>query len=459
MDDASRVIVAGAGLTGLTTACMLQRAGMDVLLLEQDHRPGGAIRTYREQGFVFEAGPNTGVLSCPEAVELIESLSPLCQLETALPEAGCRWVMKGGRFLALPSGLAGGLLTPLFTWKDKLRLLGEPFRKPGTDPDECVRDLVLRRMGASFYDYAVDPFISGIYAGDAATLVTRHALPRLYRLEQQYGSFIRGAIKKASEPRDERSLKATRQVFSVRGGLERLVDALAIRIGSDRLITGVASLQVRPGPEGFEVHGVRDGAECHWKSRFVVLTAGAHALPSMIPFVGSELMSGLSNVRYAPVAQVALGYDHWEGIPLRAFGGLVPSEEHRKVLGILFPSSFLRDRAPSGGALLSLFLGGMRHPELVNLSDQELVALCIEEVSNSLRSHSKPVLTRVFRHFHAIPQYEASSDLRFRAVREVQQTFPGLIIAGNLRDGIGMADRIRQGTEIAQEIKNLSASV
>ncbi len=107
MDDASRVIVAGAGLTGLTTACMLQRAGMDVLLLEQDHRPGGAIRTYREQGFVFEAGPNTGVLSCPEAVELIESLSPLCQLETALPEAGCRWVMKGGRFLALPSWLAG----------------------------------------------------------------------------------------------------------------------------------------------------------------------------------------------------------------------------------------------------------------------------------------------------------------------------------------------------------------
>ena len=78
------ILVIGAGLTGLTTAFRLTRGGKQVHILECSNRVGGQIHTFREDGFVFESGPNTGVISYPEVAELFEALSPACQLERKL---------------------------------------------------------------------------------------------------------------------------------------------------------------------------------------------------------------------------------------------------------------------------------------------------------------------------------------------------------------------------------------
>lgn len=209
------VVVIGAGVTGLTTAFLLIKKGLKVLLLEKNSRVGGQMETIREDGFVFETGPNTGVVSNAEVVELFQMLQSRCSLEVARKEAKVRLIWKDGAFHALPSGLSSAVTTPLFTWNDKIRILFEPFRKKGNNPFESIGDLTRRRLGKSFLDYAIDPFISGIYAGDPGKLVTRFALPKLYNLEQNYGSFIRGAIKKGSEPKSERDKLATKEVFSV----------------------------------------------------------------------------------------------------------------------------------------------------------------------------------------------------------------------------------------------------
>ncbi|MDR1004429.1 MAG: protoporphyrinogen oxidase, partial [Prevotellaceae bacterium] len=153
------VVVIGAGLTGLTTAYHLCRRGFDVQVLEQQPRIGGQIQSHSEEGFLFESGPNTGVVSYPEVAELFASLSPRCELETAQEAAARRLIWKGNRFHALPSGLLSALFTPLFTLSDKLRILGEPWRAKGNHPDESVGALARRRLGRSFVDYAVDPFL------------------------------------------------------------------------------------------------------------------------------------------------------------------------------------------------------------------------------------------------------------------------------------------------------------
>ncbi|MDR0976961.1 MAG: protoporphyrinogen oxidase, partial [Prevotellaceae bacterium] len=181
------IAIIGAGLTGLTTAFRLR--SRDLVVLERQPRTGGQIHTHRADGFTFESGPNTGVVSYPEVAELFADLAPACRLEEACPAAKRRLIWKGNRFHQLPSGLASAVTTSLFTFRDKLNILGEPWRPKGTDPDESVGALARRRLGRSFVDYAVDPFLSGIYAGDPDTLVTRYALPKLYNLEQQYGSF------------------------------------------------------------------------------------------------------------------------------------------------------------------------------------------------------------------------------------------------------------------------------
>ena len=133
------VVVIGAGLTGLTTAFYARKRGCDVEIVEQADRIGGQIRTHHVGDFIFESGPNTGVVSCPEVAELFNDLCPHCELEPARASSKRRLIWKDGRFHPLPSGIGSALTTPLFTWNDKLRILGEPWRRKGTDPDWANR--------------------------------------------------------------------------------------------------------------------------------------------------------------------------------------------------------------------------------------------------------------------------------------------------------------------------------
>lgn len=445
------VTIIGAGLTGLSLAYYLQKAGLKVMLIEKEERAGGVIQTTSEQGFIYERGPNTGILANPEIVELFEDLSDYCVLEKANPKAKNRWIWKAGQWHPLPGGLAAAIKTPLFTRGDKLRILGEIFRKKGDDPFESVAGLVKRRLGISYLDYAVDPFISGIYAGDPSSLVTRFALPKLYNLEQNYGSFIAGAIRKKFEPGDIRNKKASREVFSVHGGLQNLMNALVQKIGNENIIKSCQQLSLHQAVQGYAVFPGEESEPV--LSEKICITTGSYSLPSILPFIPESKLYPITRMKYAGVVQVAAGYRNWQGMCLDAFGGLIPGKENRKVLGILFPSSIFRDRAPENGALLSVFLGGVRHPEMINKTDAEISRIVHDEIKETLQCNDpQPDLFEIFRYTHAIPQYERSSEERLACIDELQNYYPGLILGGNMRDGIGMADRVKQAKNIADSI-------
>ncbi len=439
----------GAGLTGLSTAFHLHRQGRDVVILEKADRVGGQIHTYHENGFTFESGPNTGVVSFPEVAELFQMLEGSCQLEIARESSKRRLIWKGDRFHELPSSPVSAITTPLFRLSDKFRILGEPWRKKGTDPDEPVGALAARRLGKSFYEYAVDPFVSGVYAGDPMKLTTRYALPKLYNLEANYGSFIRGAIAKAKEPKTDRDRLATKKVFSAVGGLQRLVEALSKDL---RIITSANNLKVMPTADG-QWSCTYNGTE-EIVCRKVVTTVGAYALPALLPFIPEAQMQKMSNLFYAPIIQVILGVKNTRGLDFPAFGGLVPSKEQKRVLGILFPSSCFEQRCPDGGALYSYFIGGARHTDYLQKSDDEIREITLEAFHSMLKypADMQPDLLRIFRHEHAIPQYWSDSGERFATIEALQQQYPGLILAGNMRDGIGMGNRIHQGATIANSI-------
>ncbi len=444
-----KVAVVGAGLTGLTTAFYLRKAGVDVQVFEKGDQPGGVIQTHHENGFTFEAGPNTGMLSRPEVAELLEDLKDECTLEVADEAAKARWIWKKDRWVPLPSGLVSGISTPLFSFADKLRLPGEPFRKKGNNPNESLAQLVLRRMGKSFLDYAIDPFILGIYSGDPSRLVTRYAFPKLYLLEQNYGSFIGGAIKKAKEPKSERDKKATKDIFSVKGGLSNLINALVKKTGEENFRFNCNNLTFEK-KDGSYYSNLSGDAFTH-----VISTTGGYELENLFPFIGKEKLDGIFKMKYSQVVQVSLGFKKWNGIPLNAFGGLVPSVEQRRILGVLFISSFLKNKAPDDGALLSVFLGGVRKPEMIELSDDEILRIVEEELTEMFRLETfKPDMLKVFRYRHAIPQYGFESEEKLKSIAQLEVQFPGLVLAGNIRDGIGIADRINQGRNVASQLIN-----
>lgn len=452
------ILIIGAGLTGLTTAYTLASKGKNVQILERMERPGGQILTYHEDGFTFESGPNTGSISTPEVAELFAELEKIsdgkCKLETAPDAAKKRLIWKGDKFHALPSGLGSAISTPLFTLGDKFRILGEPWRKKGENPDESVGELTRRRLGKSFVDYAVDPFLSGVYAGDPNTLVTRYALPKLYNLEQNYGSFVRGAMKKAKEQKTDRDRLATKKVFSAVGGLSNITKAMSDYLG-DRITLGINNLKITPsGSTWIATYTDRDGNHQSISALKVVTTCGSYVLPEILPFIEPSTMQKINNLKYAPMVEVSVGIKNTNGLDYKAFGGLVPTCEHKQILGILFPSACFTGRAPEEGALFSYFIGGVKHAEMLEKSDSELTTI-VEDVFHEMLKFPKnvnPDLIRIFRHKNAIPQYEITTGERLDTVEQTEHKYEGLYIAGNLRDGIGMAHRIKQARDIAQKL-------
>lgn len=438
----------------MTCAFQLKRKGKDVEVLECQDRIGGQINTQHIDGFTFESGPNTGVVKYPEVVELFEQLDGTCQLETALESSKRRLIWKGDRFHALPSGLGSAIRTPLFSLSDKFRILGEPWRAKGTDPNESVGNLAARRLGKSFVDYAVDPFLSGVYAGDPYKLPARCALPKLYLLEQNHGSFIRGSIAKAKLPKTDRDRKATKKVFSAKGGFSNLINALADAIGRDNITTSAADIRINPDGDGWLITYNKGGETHSLQCNKVATTCGAYSLPALLPFVDEATMADLSNLYYAPVVQVGVGIADCGGNQWKAFGGLIPSKEHKDVLGILFPSACFEGRSPKEGAAMAYFIGGTRHPEFVNKSDEELTSLVNTTLTDMLKypDGKKADSVRIFRHERAIPQYMPNTDQRLAAVNKIQSQFPTIRIAGNLRDGIGIGDRIKQAFDVAEEL-------
>lgn len=436
------VAVIGAGLTGLILAYYLKQQGINFKIYEKSSRVGGVIRTILENGFIFETGPNTGTISNIETVELFESLSDILEIKTANEAAKKRLILKNNMWEALPDGILSGISTPLFSLKDKFRLLGEPFRKAGNEPFETVSELVMRRMGKSFLDYAVDPFISGIYAGDPGYLVTKYALPKLYNLEQEYGSFIGGAFKKAKNEKPDKRI--TKKIFSAEGGLSDIINALAEKIGKENIWLN-QNIKIDKNGDKYRI-----GAE---EYTHVASTVNATEAADLSVFADLSEFKDITNLKYAKVAEIALGFKNWKGINLNAFGGLIPSKENKSVLGILFMSSLFNGRAPENGALITSFVGGTKNEALAEMSEN----LLIEKVGTELKellglSEFKPDLLKVFYYKKAIAQYGADSEKRLAAIEKFENRHKKFFLAGSLRDGIGMADRIKQGTEIAKMI-------
>ncbi len=446
------IIILGAGLTGLTCAHYLAKKKHNFLVVDRQTKVGGVIGTVKDDGFVYETGPNTGVISHPEVADLFDDLKADLTHELADEKAEKRYVLKNGKWEALPSGLIGGVLTPLFTFRDKLRLLGEPFRPPGTNPNENLADMVKRRMGQSFLNYAVDPFILGIYAGDPAQLVPKYALPKLYNLEQNYGSFIGGAIKKKRKENDPEAKKATRKIFSVKGGLERFIEVLQQSAGTDTCLLGIDNISIQKNEGGYLLKGTNaDDSTILIQAKKIVSTVGSYALRSLFPFFADKHLSNIENLHYTRVIEVAVGFNKWKGMPLDAFGALIPHCEKRDILGIMFMSSLFGKRAPEGGALMTVFIGGVRRQELYDLDDNSVKELVEKELKYLLElDEFNPDMFKIMRHTNAIPQYRADSKARYESIDALQNKFPGLILAGNIRDGIGMADRIKQGKTIAE---------
>ena len=446
------VAILGAGITGLAAAWHLGRAGVPVAVFEASARVGGAIGSVREGGWLRELGPNSLIEGSADLAALIEGVG-LAPRRVFAPLAGRRYVVRGGRPVAMPASPAAFVTSWLFSPRAKLRILGEIWRPAyrGTG-DESLADFVTRRLGREFLDYAANPFVGGVYAGDPARLSVRHAMPRLHALEQRHGSLIRGALRMRNASAGPRG-----RIFSFQEGLGELPAALAAALGdSIRLNSRVLGLRPSGGHWEVEVEGAGPGPGGRYSAVISALPADALAAMRVENMPGTGPLRALGEIEQPPVASVFTGYRHGDvGHPLDGFGVLVPEVEGRGILGTLFSSSLFPLRAPEGHVALTTFVGGTRRPGDAGLGDAGILDIVARELGPLLGVSGDPAFVRIQRWPRAIPQYNVGFDRFKQACAEIERDAPGLLIGGNCRDGISLANCVESGFRLAAAARDL----
>ena len=449
------VIVVGGGISGLAGAWGLERRGARVILLETSARAGGCIGTTLEQDCLLESGPNSALETTPLIGPLLDELGISGARIPANPQARNRYILRDGRLAALPLSPLAFLTTPLFSTHAKLRLFRELFvGAGGADVEESVAEFVRRRLGPEFLDYAINPFVGGVYAGTPEALSVSAAFPRLYQLEQRYGGLIRGQLLgRRVRSRDPEKSRQSAPMFAFRDGMQTLTDAIARRLARIELETNVVG--VSPGQDGYVVAVTDATGRRELRARGIVLAVPAYAAAELVSPFAPDCAAALAAIPYPPVTVVHSAYRRIAiAHPLDGFGMLIPEVERRQTLGTIFSSMLFENRAPADRVLLTTFVGGMRQPALAQLEEGSIHDLVQAQHAAILGASGNAEFVRVRRWPKAIPQYTLGHHSRIARVEETERKFPGLFFCANYRGGISIGDCISAADGVANRVRS-----
>src|SRR5690625_1172934 len=437
--DSRRVAIIGAGITGLVAGWSLQQRGWDVTLFERKGHPGGSIHSVRQGGWLAEYGPNTLQLKSPVVQKLFEQLGLAGQLREAGSRSSRRYIVRNGRLVPIPTSFREMVRREFISGGGMARVLLEPFASAGKDPDESLASFVRRRLGDEVLDYAINPFVSGIYAGTPETLSVRHAFPRLYQLEQSYGSLILGSLRKRWQQRDEERFKT--RLVSFDNGLQVLPERLASQLGEVRYETEITRLN--RSDHGWEL--IANGVKSSGYDQ-VLLNIPLYRVSESLIEGGGEAQKAARLAVYPPLSVAHTGYHHSRiRHPLDGFGFRVPEVENRKILGALFSSSLFPGRAPADSVLITTFVGGSRQPDLASLPGDRIRELVTRELGELLGTSGEPEFYDHAFWPDSIPQYTPAYDRVTQAIDHLEAQHPGLHLIGNFRGGISLPDCIERG--------------
>jgi oxygen-dependent protoporphyrinogen oxidase len=448
-----KVAILGAGIAGLTLAERLGAAGHDVTVVDPEARAGGLIRSERREGFLCEAGPQAILSGRPDTRALLAAAGVEGRMIWAEAATRRRFVYLRGALRTLPSNPPALLKTDLLGAMAKLRLAREPFvPKADPDRDESVLAFCERRFGAEAARAIGAPAVIGIYAGDAANLSIKSALPRLWELEQKHGSVLRGAIAERKAQTGEGPMRS----FSFPEGLEELPRALAEKLGARRVVARAAALE--PVGSGWRVQLEPGATASHVDAERVVLATPGAVTAKLLAPLAPTAAAALASVPVAPIAVAALGFRGPAGgsapdlgMDLSAYGFIVARGEGPTLLGCQYESSIFAHRAPPGAVLLRALLGGTFDPAIVDATDDAIAARAVADLRRVVGLRAEPDFVAVWRHRAGIPQYDLAHAGRVRAVEDDLGRRPGLHVLGQTTTGVGVNDGIAAAAAFARD--------
>jgi protoporphyrinogen/coproporphyrinogen III oxidase len=472
-----RVVIIGAGISGLSAAHhILERRAelpepISVVIVEAGPRAGGIIKTEERDGFLLEHGPDAFITEKPHAMDLARGLGLESRFLTTNANHRRSFIVSKGRLLPIPEGF--GLIAPsrmwpfitsdIFTWRGKARIAMDLLLRRGGsngESDESLASFVQRRLGREALERLAQPMIGGIYTADPATLSLQATMPRFLEMERQHRSLIL-ALRKNTNDKASTSGARYDLFLSFDKGLQLLTDTLVDRISAS--VETTISLNCK----ALSLHRTSDGSTANWR---IETTAGpviadgvCLALPAfhsagLLKDIDATLGSELNAIPYASSVTINLAFKRSDvPHPLDGFGFVVPFMENRTLMACTFSSVKFAGRAPEGSVLLRAFVGGALQPDLVELSDAELLARVSSDLRDLLGIQVSPLFHDLYRWRHSMPQYLVGHTKRVERIERRAASLPCLTLAGNAYSGLGIPDCVRSGeTAAAQLLEQLS---
>jgi oxygen-dependent protoporphyrinogen oxidase len=448
MSTHRNTIIIGGGLSGLIVAHKLKLNSPNnrFAILEKSPDTGGVIRSFQEDGFLAEIGPHGFLDNCQESRELLAETGLDRESVKAPLSSFVRYVCMNGRLMMIPQSPMKIIKAPLIPWRDKFRVLGDIFREP-LEGEPTVAKWADYRFGKALLPY-IDAVFTGTYAGDYNELKIDAVMPGVRALEKQYGSVIRGVIAKARAAKKKNSSGKKLEMPAMTSfpeGMQRLPQKLSeLLVHGEELFLNAPATRLRKTQRGWSV----DTPDTTFHGENLVVALPVNQALDLLSGIDSSLP--LRQIPEAWIATVVFGF---EGATLPpGFGFLIPEVEKRFTLGTLFSSNMFPNRAPAGTIVFETLVGGKRHPERLQLDDQELIKRSLADIRGLLDLPPTPTFTRVLRPHGGIPQLEAGYPELLNWRNNLVQNREGLFICGFGWDGIGINDMVKTATLTADMI-------
>jgi protoporphyrinogen/coproporphyrinogen III oxidase len=471
-----KVVVIGAGISGLACAHRLKQLGLRPRVLEATERSGGLINTVRRDGFLFETGPQ--LPRFPASVwQLVCDLNLECEFVPADSKAK-RYIFRRGRLHLVPFSPGGLIKTQLLGFKSKLRILGEPFgfsRPP--DWEESLAGFVQRKFGTEVLDNLVDPIISTVFLGDPRKMGMESAFPALVEWERNRGSLVRGALYARKSKRDaaksggasrpptfhsngNHSLRVTDSLptlGSFRSGMATLPERLAEELKGD--ITYKATVEsIAPSREN------AGASKPAWQiylssseqitAQYLVLAVPARVAARLLETSVPQLSLHLKAIEYAPISVVSSAYERSKvANRLAGFGFMVPRRKGLNTICTFWNSSLFGGRAPEGTVLITSFAESEENTAGPGAASEEKCTRAVEgENARILGISGKPLVRSVWKDPHALPQYNVGHARRVTEIYGILPTLPNFYLAGNFLKGRSIGDCVDVAYRVAENL-------
>ncbi len=454
----NKVVIMGAGVSGLTAAYLLKKEGYDVTVLEKKNAVGGSVESISENGYMFDRGPNSGLETTPLIEQIVNELNLKEELVYANRKGNKRYILRDNVLHPLPMNPISFFKSKLFSKSGKLRLFAEPFIRRSKDGYyQSIADFVKRRLGKEFLDYAINPFVAGVYAGNPEDLSVKSAFPKLYDLEEKYGGLIVGTFKSIKERKNRPEVaKQSAKMFSFVSGMQILPETIAKNLG-DKVHLQAEVTSIERAASGYKINYLDKGNPVSITCNYLVSTVPAYIASELFCPLDEKVAEHLNKIYYPPVLVIYLGYEMKDvGRPLDGFGFLIPAKEKKSFLGAIWSSVLFPNRAPEDKAAFTLFVGGARDPLVATFDKEALFKRVRNEFETLMKINSDPVYLSYKLWPKAIPQYNIGYIEHENSFVTFEKENPGLIIAGNYRDGISVGDCIKSAEKIVNKIKNFS---